>query len=102
MRCGIFSLAGLVRNELGQDPQSGDVYIFIGKRGNQIRLLQWDKDGFALYTKRLEEGTFERPSGGEIHLTDRQLLLILQGVRLASVRLRKRFNQTVSAPSSFA
>ncbi len=45
MRCGIYSLAGLVRNELGQDPLSGDVFIFIGKRSNQIRLLQWDKDG---------------------------------------------------------
>lgn len=47
MRCGIYSLAALVSNELWQDPLSGDVFIFIGKRSNQIRLLQWDKDGYA-------------------------------------------------------
>jgi transposase len=95
MRCGVYSLSGLVRNELGFDPMGGDVFIFIGKRGNQIRLLQWDRDGYALYLKRLEAGTFERvPSqNGELHvsLTDRELHLILQGVQMKSVRLRTRF-----------
>jgi transposase len=62
MRCGIYSLAGLVRNELKQDPLNGDVFIFLGKRSNQIRLLQWDKYGFALYSKRLELGTFQWPN----------------------------------------
>jgi len=61
MRYGIYSLSGLVTNELGEDPLSGDVYVFIGKRGNQVRLLQWDRDGFALYIKKLEQGTFEWP-----------------------------------------
>jgi transposase len=49
MRFGIYSLAGLVRNELGFDPSSGDVFVFLSKRLNQIRLLQWDRDGFAMY-----------------------------------------------------
>jgi transposase len=71
-RCGIYSLAGLVRNELLQNPldlksddlrSKGDVFIFIGKRSNQIWLLQWDRDGFALYSKRLEQGTFQWPKG---------------------------------------
>ena len=44
MRFGIYSLAGLVRNELAQDPLSGDVFVFLGKRSNQVRLLQWDRD----------------------------------------------------------
>lgn len=57
MRCGIYLLAALVSNELRQDPLSGDVFTFIDKRSNQIRLLQWDEDGFALYSKRLEQGT---------------------------------------------
>ena len=56
MRFGINSLAGLVRNQLGSDPMSGDVFVFLGKRGNQVRLLQWDTDGFALYIKKLERG----------------------------------------------
>lgn len=61
MRFGINSLSGLVRNQLGFDPTNGDVFVFLGKRSDQIRILQWDKDGFALYVKKLESGTFERP-----------------------------------------
>ncbi|MFT7036533.1 MAG: transposase [Cyclobacteriaceae bacterium] len=91
MRFGIYSLSGLVRNELGADPLSGDVFVFIGKRGNQVRLLQWDRDGFALYIKRLERGTFERPEGEEIALTSHQMILLMEGVMLKSVSLRKRY-----------
>jgi transposase len=93
MRCGVYSLAGLVTNKLGRDPLSGDVFIFIGKSANQIRLLQWDADGFALYIKRLESGTFERPSDGKRQLAAVELMLILQGIRLASVKRRKRFSR---------
>jgi transposase len=92
MRLGIYSLSGLVRNELGFDPLSGDVFVFLGKRGNQIRLLQWDKDGFALYIKKLEQGTFEWPKGEGAAITSQQLTLLLQGVVLDSVRLRKRYS----------
>lgn len=91
MRFGIYSLSGLVRNELGFDPTSGDVFVFLGKRLNQVRLLQWDKDGFALYMKKLEEGTFEWPKGEQTTITSHQLSLLLQGVMLESVRLRKRY-----------
>lgn len=91
MRFGIYSLAGLVRNELGQDPLSGDIFVFIGKRSNQVRLLQWDRDGFALYIKRLEQGTFEWPEGDQRSVTSRQMTLLMEGVMLKSVRLRKRY-----------
>ena len=91
MRFGIYSLSGLVRNELGADPLSGDVFIFIGKRGNQIRLLQWDRDGFAMYIKKLEQGTFERPIADQSLITSRQLTLLMEGIMLKSVRLRKRY-----------
>lgn len=93
MRCGVYSLAGLVKNKLGKDPLTGDVFIFIGKSGNQIRLLQWDTDGYALYVKRLEAGTFERPAGGKVQLSAGELMLILQGIRLASVQRRKRYSR---------
>lgn len=93
MRCGIYSLAGLVQNRLKRDPLSGDVFIFIGKTGNQIRLLQWDRDGYSLYIKRLEKGTFERPSEGKLQLSSRELMLILQGIKLGSVQLRKRYER---------
>lgn len=91
MRCGIYSLAGLVQSYLKLDPLSGDVFIFIGKRGNQIRLLQWDRDGYALYSKRLESGTFERPKDKKTVVTSRELMLILQGVKLTSAQFRKRY-----------
>jgi len=97
MRRGIYSLAGLVQNNLGLDPLSGDVFIFIGKRGNQLRLLQWDRDGYALYSKRLEAGTFERPKDGRLLISSRELSLVLQGVKLASVQLRKRYERSFSA-----
>jgi transposase len=92
MRFGIHSLAGLVQNELGADPMGGDVFIFMGKRLNQVRLLQWDRDGFAMYIKKLEQGTFEWPRmEGEL-ISSHQLTLLLQGVMLDSVRLRKRYH----------
>lgn len=91
MRFGINSLAGLVRNQLGSDPMSGDVFVFLGKRVNQVRLLQWDSDGFALYIKKLERGTYQWPSGTHTSITSQQLSLLLQGVMLESVQLRKRY-----------
>ena len=97
MRFGIYSLSGLVRNELGENPLSGDVFVFIGKRGNQIRLLQWDRDGFALYIKRLERGTFEWPAGQDAAITSYQLTLLMEGVMLKTVRLRKRYTALKSA-----
>jgi transposase len=95
MRCGIYSLAGLVTNALGQDPLSGDIFIFIGKQGNQIRLLHWDRDGYALYSKRLEKGTFERPSDGKLELSAQELMLILAGIKLTSVQMRKRYKPSL-------
>lgn len=97
MRYGIYSLAGLVRNELGLAPLSGDVFVFIGKRANQVRLLQWDRDGFALYIKRLERGTFEWPSGGSAALTSQQVTFLMEGVMLKTVRLRKRYTAPAMA-----
>lgn len=80
-----------MQNELHFDPMSGDVFVFLGKRKNQIRLLQWDNDGFAMYIKKLEKGTFEWPKGEHILITSHQLTLLLQGVMLESVRMRSRW-----------
>lgn len=99
MRKGAYSLSGLVRNEMNQDVLSGDVFIFIGKRGNKIKLLQWDSDGFALYEKRLERGSFERPVAahdGHFNMSAQQLQYILQGVILKSIRHRKIFSLTAT------
>ena len=96
MRKGCYGLCGIVHNELKKNILSGDVFVFINKRHNQIKLLQWDRDGFALYEKRLEKGTFERPIFGQnsndVLLTNLQLHHILQGVILRSVIHKKRFS----------
>ena len=72
------------------DPLSGDVFIFFNKRKNLIKLLAWQGDGFAIFYKRLEKGTYEIP---EIHsdsvsveITCQQLLLINEGIRLSSIK----------------
>ncbi|MEB2785246.1 IS66 family insertion sequence element accessory protein TnpB [Algoriphagus persicinus] len=80
MRFGINSLAGLVRNKLGFDPMNGDVFVFIGKRCNQIRFLQWHRDGFAMYIKKLEQGTFERPELSGNAVSSGQLSLLFRGL----------------------
>jgi len=91
MRKGCYGLCGIVQNELKKNILSGDVFVFINKRHKQIKLLQWDKDGFALYEKRLEKGCFEKPctaqSGTDMLLKQH----ILQGIILQSVRHKKRF-----------
>ena len=99
MRKGAYSLSGLVRNEMHKDVMSGDVFIFIGRRANKIKLLQWDTDGFALYEKGLERGTFERPvsnDNGHFDISPGQLQCILQGVVLKSIRYKKRFTYQLS------
>jgi transposase len=94
MRKGFDGLSGLVRNELGMDPLSGDVFIFLNQRRTHMKLLAWEDSGFVLYYKRLERGRFERPargsSGGPVSW--RELVLIVQGIDLKSVRQRKRFS----------
>ena len=99
MRKGCYGLCGIVQNEMKKNVLSCDVFVFINKRHNQIKLLQWDKDGFALYEKRLEKGVFESQkniggatqNGTDILLTHLQLQHILQGIILKSVRHKKRF-----------
>ena len=98
MRKGCYGLCGIVQNQLKKNILNGDVFVFLNKRHNQVKLLQWDKDGFAIYEKRLEKGTFEQPSqaqsGTAILLTNLQLQHILQGIILRSVKHKKRFSVT--------
>ncbi|WP_285543486.1 IS66 family insertion sequence element accessory protein TnpB [Dyadobacter frigoris] len=67
---------------------SADIFVFIGSLANQVRLLQWD--GYPLYSKRLVAGTFERPLEKKLLISTRELMVILQGVKLKFVQLHKR------------
>ena len=91
MRKGFDSLSGTVREHLQKDPLGGDVFVFINRRKNQIKLLCWEGDGFMLFYKRLEQGTFEMPEGDESRLSVEILSCLLQGIRLSTIRKRKRY-----------
>lgn len=58
MRKSIHTLSGLVRNKIGGDPMNGDVYIFVNKRRNRIKLLHYETGGMVIYAKMLDGGTF--------------------------------------------
>lgn len=94
MRKSFDGLCGLVRDKLHREPLSGEVFVFLSRRKNQIRLLLWEGDGFSLYSKRLEKGTFELPDSSLscMELKCDQLLFILKGIKLSSVEKRKRFS----------
>ncbi len=98
MRKGFDGLCGLVRSGMKRDPLSGDVYVFINRRRTHIKLLVWDRSGFVLYYKRLEEGTFELPVTGTPDWT--QVVCLLEGVSLRSVRYRRRYSRPVAASDS--
>jgi transposase len=97
MRKSFDGLSGLVREGLSKDPLSGEVFIFFNARRTQVKLLVWERDGFAIWYKRLEKGTFELPVRDErtnqSELRNDELLLILQGIFLQSVKRRKRFEK---------
>lgn len=94
MRRGAYSLSGLVRNELGRDPLSGDVFVFLNRRRTCIKLLRWEAGGFVLYSKHLEKGTYTRPIS--IHtdgvLSWPELVLMLEGIVIKKSVQKTRFH----------
>lgn len=94
MRKGFDTLCGLVRSDMNLDPMSGDMFIFFNRSRTHIKILLWDRDGYAIYCKRLERGTYELPhekTDGTISVSAQTLALILQGIVLSSVKRKKRF-----------
>ena len=96
-RKGIDSLAGVVRSVLKGDPLSGDLFVFKTLRADKLKILAWMGDGFALYLRRLEKGTFAFPTAAtpELAITITQLAMILGGVEWAKTSTRTRFQQPV-------
>jgi transposase len=98
MRKQFDGLSGLVRTHFDQEVMSGDVFIFLNRRRDRIKLLMWDVTGFALYYKRLERGTFELPKRaqekGSAQLSWSELVLVLEGIELKSVKQRIRYKKS--------
>ncbi len=95
MRKSFDGLCGLVQGRLGKNPMSGDLFIFINKQRNRIKLLRWEPGGFVLFYKRLEKGTFELPKNQKQGLSQNigygELVMIITGISLKHARKRKRF-----------
>lgn len=96
MRKSIDGLCGEVADYLGGQPTDGSLFAFYNRRRDKLKMLWWDRDGYWVLYKRLEAGTFELPSAAQgeqrrWQLSAEQLQLILTGVELGSVRMRKRY-----------
>jgi len=99
MRKGFDSLSGIVRNEYKMDPLTGDVFVFFSRQLNKIKVLHFQGDGFAIFSKRLEKGTFEIPKTDSlspaIEISSDQLQFILKGIVLSSVKKRMRYEHSI-------
>ena len=95
MRKSFDSLSGLVQNELGLSSISGDVYVFINKSRNKIKLLHWAGSSFVLYYKRLESGTFEHPrydiQTGSYSLSYSQIVMLVDGISIKNIEKKKHY-----------
>ena len=98
MRRGFDRLAAMVEQSLRQDPLSGNLFVFRNRGGDKLKILYWDKDGFCIWYKRLEEGTFRFPrevDGQEsIEVRASELAMLLEGIDLRSLKRVKRFCRT--------
>ena len=93
-RKGIDGLAAIVRSQFAEDPLSGAMYVFFTRRGDRVRVLYFDRDGYVLVTKRLEKGVYRVPwenADGRVAVEAAELLLVLEGIELKGARRRDRW-----------
>jgi transposase len=90
-------LSALVEGSFGMDAMSGDLFIFLNRRATQVRILFWDRDGYCVLMKRLEEGTFRRVKTAEgqdtVEVDAGELAMLLEGIDAERVRRRKRYKR---------
>ena len=97
LRKGFDALSGLVTTAFAQDPTSGHLFLFVNRRRDRLKILYWDRDGLAIWYKRLETGSFQIPAVSHdavsIEMSPTQLSLILSGIDINSARQRKRYQR---------
>ena len=99
MRKGFDTLAAQVKEFLKHDPFSGNLFLFVSRGKDRLKILYWDRDGFALWYKRLEEGAFKLPAlknaegktPVSVELSATELAMLLEGIDLKSIKRSKRF-----------
>jgi transposase len=93
-------LAALVREGLRGDPLSGDIFVFRNKAADRVKLLLWEEDGYAIWYKRLEAGTFRFPPSPQdqsrVEIRAADLVMLFEGVDLSSVKRGKRYHRPVA------
>jgi transposase len=98
MRCGFDRLAERVRAVMGQDPLGGHLFVFRSRRGDRLKILLWDGDGFILWYKRLEAGVFKLPRLGpgarSVELRASELAMILDGIDMTKLKRVPRYERT--------
>jgi transposase len=97
LRNGFDGLAALIQTQLAEDPFSGQLFVFRGRRGDRIKILWWSGDGLCLFAKRLESGRFVWPQAvsGTVHLSGAQLSMLLEGIDWRRVQRTARPTLTV-------
>ena len=102
-RKGIDGLASLCKAFLKQDPFAGTVFVFRNRRRDRMKVIYWDRDGFALWYKRLERGTFRFPAPRDgahsVEVDHATLTLILEGIDVRGVRRQQRFQRSSQRPA---
>jgi transposase len=97
MRCGFDRLAERVRVVIGQDPLGGHLFVFRSRRGDRLKILLWDRDGFALWYKRLETGVFKLPrmlaDARSIEIRASELAMILDGIDVSKLKRVRRYER---------
>ena len=97
MRRGFDRLAELARVVTNQNPMDGHLFLFRSRHGDRLKILLWEKDGFVLWYKRLEEGVFKMPridgDAKSVELRASELAMMLDGIDLRSIRRVKRFSR---------
>lgn len=98
MRCGFDRLAERVRTVMGQDPLGDSLFIFRSRRGDRLKILTWDRDGFVLWYKRLEAGVFKLPrvqdGARSVELRASELAMILDGIDMTKLKRVARYERT--------
>jgi len=97
MRCGFDRLAERVRAVIGQDPLGGHLFVFRSRRGDRMKILFWDRDGFVLWYKRLEAGVFKLPrveaGARSVELRASELAMVLDGIDMSRMKRAPRYDR---------
>ena len=101
MRRSFDGLSMMAEHVIGCNPYAGHLLVFSNRRTDRVKILYWDRDGWAIWYKRLEAGTFEFPFAetGRKEIAAWELTVLLEGIDLSKGRRRKRYSLPGTAPS---